>query len=86
LQRLYEVGVRTGSIERRDRRKIGVQCDIAGSTRLWRIVGISRGAGQIYDGRARRFCESERLGSEMGVRISLDLLVSQELGNLVALT
>lgn len=63
-------------MERCDRRKIGVQWDIAGSTRLWRIVGTIKGAGQTYDGSARRFCESERLGSEMGVKISLGPLVS----------
>lgn len=71
LHRLYVAGVRTGSIPRRDRSRIGVACDIVGSIRLWRAVGIIKGAGHKYDGRARRFCESERLGSEVGVRMCL---------------
>lgn len=31
---------------RRDRNRMGVEWEIVGSTRLWRIVGIIKGAGQ----------------------------------------
>ena len=74
LHRLYVVGVMTGSMERRERSRMGVEWDIAGSTMLWRIVGIIKGVGQKYEGRARRLCESERLDSVIGVRISLRAL------------
>lgn len=67
--------MRTGSIERRDRSRIGVQWDIVGSTMLWSIVGINKGEGQKYDGRAWRLYASERLASEVGVKMSLGSLV-----------
>jgi hypothetical protein len=41
------VGVRTGSIERWERRRRGMLWFMVGVMREWRIVGMSRVVGQI---------------------------------------
>lgn len=42
----YVFGVSMGSMERRDRRRRGVECEIAGVTRECRMVGRRIEAGQ----------------------------------------
>jgi len=67
------VGVKTGSMERCDLRRRGVECEIVGVMREWKIVGSRRAGGQKYDGSVRIWWARERLGVEIGVRMSLFL-------------
>ncbi len=89
LKKLYVLGVRTGSMARCVRRRSGVEWLIAGVTILCRMVGIINVDGQRYDGSVRRFWMNDRLGREMGVRISLLRLVgwwSNKRGTYLVLT
>lgn len=64
-------GVRTGSIANLERSRRGVECEIAGAIMEWRIVGMKRDVGQIYEDRDRTWEVRERFGVVVGVRISL---------------
>ena len=71
LKKLYVVGVMTGSMARWLRSRRGVEWLIVGVIRLWRMVGVINIDGQRYEGSVRRFWISDRLGRDIGVRISL---------------
>ena len=53
------------------RSRRGVEWLIVGVMRLCRIVGMINVGGQRYEGRVRRLWISDRLGREIGVRMSL---------------
>jgi hypothetical protein len=48
-----------------------VECEMVGVIREWSIMGARRVGGHRYEGRRRSCNVRERLGVEVGVRISL---------------
>ncbi len=70
----YEVGDRTGSIPRRDRRMSGVEDEIKTGKVLWTSVTGRRLGGQLNSDSSCMAVMMEREGDDVGVRISLSFI------------
>ncbi len=67
----YDVGDRTGSIPRRDRRMSGVEDEISAGNVLWMSVTGSRLGGQLNNDSSCIAVMIEREGDDVGVNINL---------------